>query len=187
MILFGSFEYLVPRSKRDINDEDSTDLEENTTDELMVVGKYMNSKGSVKSKVTLWNISDKKSTIDCKWCYNSSEPIVGAEWSPAWGKWIIIDIKSNIGEIGFGTSTRNELLVKSSKEQEENWIVSSLLDNARTINRATTISVSSRKNSDGDGAFNDRVGLHSTAFDGILDNLEGVSVSTLFERVLKVV
>lgn len=183
----GSFVRLVPRSKRDINDEDSTDLEENTTDELMVVGKYMNSKGSVKSKVTLWNISDKKSTIDCKWCYNSSEPIVGAEWSPAWGKWIIIDIKSNIGEIGFGTSTRNELLVKSSKEQEENWIVSSLLDNARTINRATTISVSSRKNSDGDGAFNDRVGLHSTAFDGILDNLEGVSVSTLFERVLKVV
>lgn len=177
----GSFIKLVSRS-RDV--EGTDDLDDNTTDELLVVGKHFNSNGEIISKVSLWNISDKKSTITCKWCTNYDGSIIGAEWSPSWSKWIIADSESNLGEITFGKSnTRISILQETAKKSEENWIVSHLLDNARVMNRAIA-----KKTQIGDSdEFNDRVGLQADVFDKILDDIDGLTVNSIFERVLKVV
>lgn len=187
----GSFIRLVSRSKDELetNDQSGDDLHDYTTDELMVVSKYFDKNTSkINSKITLWNISDKKSTVVCKWCYHYDGSIIGAEWSETWQKWIMADMDSNLGEIGHGKSYSRSKLLKdvASKEHESNWIVSSLLDNARIINRAISTSAA-KKAVSGSDEFNDRVGLQNSTFDGVLDHLDGVSPETLFERVLRVV
>lgn len=190
----GSFVKLISRNKANSSDDKLTDLDDDTTDELLVIGKCFSPKQKIVSKITLWNISDKKSTVKCKWCYNYSGSIIGAEWSNSWEKWIMADSNSHLGEITYGKSSsysRKKLLNEASKKQENNWIVSSLLDNARIINRATTEKNSTSNNNDininGSDEFNDRIGLQANVFDGILDHIEGLSVESLFDRVLKVV
>lgn len=187
----GSIVKLTSRKKSEVSAGDSTDLEPDTTDELIIVGKYFTDEKKVASKVTLWNISDKKATIKCKWCQVHDTAIIGAEWSETWQEWILADMNSNFGELGFGKSSSRKMLIKESENKEtSNWIVSSLLDNARIVNRA--VATASAKNNvklqlDDTEEFNDRQGLQGNAFDGILDHLEGISVETLFDRVLRVV
>lgn len=185
----GSLIKVTPRKKSEISVGDSTDLENDTTDELLIIGKYFTEEKKVFSKITLWNVSDKKSTITCKWCHLHDAAILGAEWSETWQEWILADMNSNFGELGFGKSSARKSLTKESEnKQTDNWIVSSLLDNARIVNRAAT-AAKDRVNLQLDGTeeFNDRQGLQGNAFDGILDHLEGISVETLFDRVLRVV
>lgn len=178
----GSFTKLISRNK-DV--EGSDDLDENTTDELLVVGKHFNKQNQLVSKVSLWNISDKKSTITCKWCTNYNGSIIGAEWSTTWSKWLIVDYESNLGEITFGKSnTRISILKETATKDEDNWVVSHLLDSARVMNRAIVKKETQVGDSD---EFNDRVGIQADAFDNILDHIDGLSINTIFERVLKVV
>ncbi|KAG0688517.1 hypothetical protein C6P40_000865 [Pichia californica] len=187
----GSIVRLTSRNKSNINIGDQTDLNDDTTDELLIIGKFFQKGKPISSKITLWNISDKKSTIECKWCKIYENSIIGAEWSDSWQQWILADTNSNFGELGYGKSYSRKVLLKENETKEtNNWIVSSLLDNARIVNRASTTNTnnSSNNNLDNDTEeFNDRQGLKGGAFDIILDHLEGVSVSALFERVLKVV
>jgi NET1-associated nuclear protein 1 (U3 small nucleolar RNA-associated protein 17) len=184
----GSFVKLISRNKNDLNDDELIDLDNDTTDELMIIGKYFHPNQKIFSKISLWNISDKKSTIKCKWCHNHQGAIIGAEWSDSWQKWIMADSNSILGEISYGKSySRKKLLNDLNKKQEDNWIVSSLLDNARIMNRATTEKNNENSKNNNSDEFNDRVGLKSSSFEGILDHLEGVSVESLFERVLRVV
>lgn len=187
----GSIVKVTSRNKTSINFGDSTDLDNDTTDELLIIGNFFSTNKEVSSKLTLWNISDKKSTIKCKWSKIYNSQILGAEWSESWQQWILADINSNIGELSFGKSSNKKLLLKESESTEtSNWIVSSLLDNARIVNRAivSTNEASDKINlDDNTEEFNDRKGLQGSVFDGILDHIDGVSVSTLFERVLKVV
>lgn len=187
----GSLVKLVPRKRSDILDGSSCDLDDTTSDELLVVGKFFNSSDNrVHSKVSLWNISDRKSSISCKWSHIYDGDIIGAEWCESWQKWIMADSASNLGDIGYGKSfSRNSMLNQLSTKQDNNWIVASLLDNARIMNHATNSSSNgspSQFNSNTE-EFSDRVGLQSSVFDNILDHIDGISVETLFERVLRVV
>lgn len=162
----------------------------NEIDELLIIGKYFNKEGKYLTKISLWNLNTLNNKINCKFIKNYNGNIIGSSFNESWNKWILIDSDSNILELS--NPETDSIILNSNNEDNENWIVSNLLDNARIMNKVNNnININNNNNnrdqSNTEEDLSDRVGIQSSTFDNILDNLEGVSVDVLFERVLKVI
>ncbi|KAG7747357.1 hypothetical protein KL911_003130 [Ogataea haglerorum] len=99
--------------------------------------------------------------------------ISSVRFAPGMSSFVIVDTDSRIGTLGAGVSTMQE-----QKELDRAYELSALLNNAKQM-------ASIRKTES--EAENERKVLNSQIFEPILDNLEGLPLEALFDRVMKII
>lgn len=109
--------------------------------------------------------------------------ISGVSYSKKFSGFVLLDIDANVGILNTVTS-KFLLEEEERKERQKAYEMSTLLGNAQRVARASAVK-RNIKNTDDDHVYDGKV-LNPETFEPILDNMEGLPVETLFDRVMSV-